>query len=420
MLKPIGAPNSQDARASAERQKRRVLMLCYLYPPVQSSGTARSVAFSSLLPRFGWEPTVLTVRHARDRWSTRGGDPPADVVVVRTPEWDLAGAVNLIYGVLCRIHRAMRRPPPRFFGFPDAQAAWLTTLPGALLARSHDVVYASCSPFSSALSALAIGALARKPVVLDFRDAWCYDLDQYFMPWHVRAVSRLERLAVERCDRLIVNTDGARRLYEARYPWCRGKLHTIPNGYDRLTPVAAMDPSRFRIVHVGTLYGGRDPRPLLRALCRLNDSRIEFVNVGEPYPGLESHVPGLTVRQLGILPREAALQQLQQASLLYLRQGSSNTIAVAAKTYEYLATGLPILCHCPPGDNVELVRAYGKNAVIVTSDDDGDLATAVRSILDRWPNLRPEISPEFKSRFSREVLTQELSEVLELGRRGRR
>lgn len=103
---------------------------------------------------------------------------------------------------------------------------------------------------------------------------------------------------------------------------------------------------------------------------------------------------------------------MQRASLLYLRQGLTNTIAVAAKTYEYLATGLPILCHGPEGDNAGLVRRYGANAVCVTSDDESELEAAVRSVLARWPRIQPAIADEFRERFSRRALTRRLSEVL--------
>ena len=392
-------------------------MLCYYYPPVQSSGTARSVAFSRLLPRLGWEPTVLTVRRARERWSSRHGAPPDGIRVVRSPEWDLTGLIDLLQGVTNRVFRFVGHGAPRnlyrqFLGFPDPQSAWLTVLPGVGLARAHHVVYASCPPFSSAVSALLIGVAARRPVVLDFRDPWAYQLVPTFSQRYERAVLRLEALAVRRCDALIVNTRGVQGLYAKRYPFAAHKIVTIPNGYDDLTPVAAIEASAFRIVHAGTFYGGRDPIPLMEALLRIKDPRIEFVHVGEPYPALETYRGRIALHQLGLVPRHAALETVRSASLLYFCQGPGHSLSIPAKAYEYLATGLPILAHCPEGDAAELVRTYGKNSTVVTSDGVA-LEEAVRALLGRWPHTEPAIDPEFTRRHSREELTRQLVHVLE-------
>jgi glycosyltransferase involved in cell wall biosynthesis len=396
---------------------RKVLMLCYYYPPVQSSGTARSLAFSTLLPEYGWEATVLTVRHPKNRWVATVGEAPTSVKIVRTPEWDLTGLTDLLHGITVRLLRFLGRPPSRNYfaqllAFPDLQIAWFTTPAGLSLGRDHAAIYASCGPYSSALSALLIGAIRRKPVVVDFRDAWCYDLGRYYAAWYERLLARAEALVVRRCSHLILNTEGARALYAHRYPAQASKMTVIPNGYDRLTPVARVAADKFRIVHVGTFYGGRDPKPLLRALLRIDSPRIEFVHVGEKSDELNAFIPRLRVRQLGILPRDEALQVMQEASLLYLRQGFANTIAVAAKTYEYLATGLPILWHGPEGDNAEMVRRYGVNAVCVMSDDEAELEAGVRAVLDAWPQVTPAIADDFTQRYSRRALTRRLSEVL--------
>src|SRR5436309_2463831 len=44
---------------------KKVLMICYYFPPIVASGVARSLEFAKLLPHSGWEPLVLTVRHPR-------------------------------------------------------------------------------------------------------------------------------------------------------------------------------------------------------------------------------------------------------------------------------------------------------------------------------------------------------------------
>jgi len=119
---------------------KNVLMLCYYYPPVQTSGTARSVGFTTWLPDFGWKPVVLTVKQARDRWVTSMGEPPDSVETHRTYEWDLTGLLSLLQGgtnwVCRRFGGELKRPIFRqAIGIPDQLIAWFSTLAGLRLAR---------------------------------------------------------------------------------------------------------------------------------------------------------------------------------------------------------------------------------------------------------------------------------------------
>src|SRR5258708_34270981 len=85
---------------------RKVLMICYYFPPIVTSGVARSFEFAKLLPHFGWEPLVLTVKHSKDPWveASLGGDPQG-IRVERTSEWNLAGFVDFLHRCCFRIAR---------------------------------------------------------------------------------------------------------------------------------------------------------------------------------------------------------------------------------------------------------------------------------------------------------------------------
>jgi glycosyltransferase involved in cell wall biosynthesis len=191
----------------------------------------------------------------------------------------------------------------------------------------------------------------------------------------------------------------------------------IPNGYDGLNGAGADEPVRepFRIVHVGAFYGSRTPDQLLDVLERF-EGDVEFVQIGSSHPALQRKIAA-RVRVIPQMKHADALAMMRTASLLYLRQGweagVSDYIAVAAKTYEYLATGLPILAHCPPGDNAELVRRYAANAYIVTSPDTGELEAAVRAAYENRFAFLPQVSPQFAETFDREALTRRLARLFD-------
>ena len=399
-------------------------MLCYYFPPLRSSGTTRSLEFATRLPKHGWRPHVLTVDKTRERWTPADAAVPAEVNVHRSYEADLHGLTDVLSGATSKLWSLLGKEWTKNYYreilcIPDAQVAWFTSFAGSRLARSADCIYVSCSPFSSALSGYWIKKLTGKPLVLDFRDAWSLNPHVDHIPFHQSLVSKIEKLCIDAADALIVNTEGAAALYREAYPRHAEKILAIPNGYDQLDCVAPEDKQskKYTIMHVGTFYGERKPDLLLEALSEIDSPDIEFVQVGQTHPSFERFSSKVPIRVTGSVQREEALRLLKQASLLYLKQGYeqgiSHYIAVAAKTYEYLATGLPILADCPPGDNIDIVKQYGAHTHCVTNNSVEEIKKAVLLAKDTWSTLAPKVTTEFADTFSRDALTSKLAEVLE-------
>ncbi len=142
-----------------------------------------------------------------------------------------------------------------------------------------------------------------------------------------------------------------------------------------------------------------------------------FVPVGGSFQSYEQFKKRVRIKILPRLPRERALELMREASLLYLKQGwepgVSEYIAVGAKTYEYLATGLPILAETPPGDNAELVRKYASTGYVVTSNTRADLRHAVERAYDARSRASVAIHPEFEKKLSRRDLTRQLATLFD-------
>jgi CelD/BcsL family acetyltransferase involved in cellulose biosynthesis/glycosyltransferase involved in cell wall biosynthesis len=425
--------SSRDTAPFIEGQpERRVLFMSYFYPPLLSSGTARSVEFSRRLPALGWQVRVLTVRESRDPWEKgRGGDVPAGVEVVRSTELPLAEVLDLLHAVWTRVMALLGRSVKghllrALFAFPDPQVAWQSTVSGVRHGGDCDVIYASCSPFSSALSARLVAALLRKPLVLDFRDPWTLNPYMRSRGLRLKLMRAVERWCLSGAARVLLNSRGTERLYRRAYPQFADRFRTVPNGFDRLTPVEPAGDGVFRILHIGSFYGARRPDLLLDALAELIEAgeipreQVEFVQVGEAWPHFGPYRERVPIREVPPVPRDRALELMAEASLLYLKQGweegITDYVSVAAKTYEYLATGLPVLAECPPGDNFDIVRDYSERRYLVPSRSADEMREAVRAA---WRDraLPPgTVSPAFIQAFSRDnlarTLANELSAVL--------
>ncbi|MBP9837852.1 MAG: glycosyltransferase [Proteobacteria bacterium] len=401
----------------------KVLFICYYFPPIIATGCNRSLAFAQNLEKVSsYKPLILSVNNAKDPWIKVGTNTTNDFEIVRTEEWNLAAFVDVLQGISSKIFSLFGKDLKinifrEFITIPDTQIAWFKTIQGIELAKSSDIIYVSCSPFSSAVSSCFIKYFSKKPLVVDFRDAWTLNPHIKHSSFHNFIIKYLEKFVISNCDALILNTEGALKLYCDEYPEHSKKFHYVANGYDSLTPVSkSKQPNdTFNIMHIGSFYGNRSPDLLLTALSELKDKSIKFTQIGGSFDSYESFKDKVDIEVIEMLPREKALELMQGADLLYLKQGTEagvkSHIAVAAKTYEYLATGLPVLAEVPEGDNAEIIEKYCENYYLIKNDN---LDEMKKLILQAYQERKePKIKEEFKETFSRVNLTKRLSEIFD-------
>jgi len=401
-----------DAQGAGAAGSRRVLMLCYFFPPIHSVGANRSVGFVTHLPSFGWRPTVLSVTRTRIPWERTGAAVPSGVEIVRAPEYNLQRVSTLFDVVTNRVFRTFgAKAAPRSLELtswvPDTQIAWRSGPVAMRLAREVDCLYVSCSPFSAAITAARVAERTGKPLVLDFRDPW----------QGIGRQLRYERWAIERASALILNTPYAMADYVERLPDQASKMLSIPNGFDTDAATGPRPPrdGLFTIMHVGEFYGTRQPDTLLDVLAELNLPDVEFVQVGEPPAALERYRSRVRIRHIPTLPRAEAVAMMNTASLLYLRLHSENvgTLAVPAKTYEYLASGVPILAEAHEAGACDLIHEYGLDAEIVQPDERVALRAALERMYARRHQPSGGVHPVFAARYNRRAQTGRLAAVFD-------
>jgi len=117
------------------------------------------------------------------------------------------------------------------------------------------------------------------------------------------------------------------------------------------------------------------------------------------------------VRDHGSLPHARTVALMRSADLLFLPMhdlppGRRTTI-VPGKTYEYLATGRPILAAVPDGDARDLLRDAGAHVVAPT--DDAAMADVIRSELDEPSSP----APAQLDRYEYAAVTRSLAEILD-------
>ena len=163
----------------------------------------------------------------------------------------------------------------------------------------------------------------------------------------------------------------------------------------------------------------RSPIHLLRALDRLEPpqrDRIEVHLAGRLTAADEEAIAGSPfVRRHGYVPHAEAVALMRSADLLFLPMQSlpAGTRAglVPGKTYEYLASGRPILAAVPPGDACDLLREAGIAHVVEPADEKA-MTVAIREQMTA-PRPPPQVPQELLERYEYTTVTRQLAAILD-------
>jgi len=428
---------------------KRLLFHSYHFPPIGGSGAQRPLRMARYLPDHGYRPTVVTGGGATsDRWApedaTLDAEVPRDIDILRLPR---AGEPSESGRWRGRAERWLRLQPPWARWWVEGSVE----LARPLLPET-DLIYCWMQPYASAPAAVRLSAESGKPWVADLGDPWALDeMMVYPSALHRRAeLRRMEKLLDSAAAIVMSTPEAVQRLLDAFPRFADRPVVAIPNGYDAAdfdAPVQPRSDGKFRIVHTGYLHTelGRQLRrslPLRRVLggrvagldilTRSHVYLVEAINrLLQRSPGfddaLELHLAGVlnaddlevaarcpVVTLHGYVTHAESLALVRTADLLFLPMqnlphGVRATI-VPGKTYEYLASGRPILGAVPEGDARDILAAAGTGIVVRPDDVDGMAAAIERRLTS---TKAPAVKMDVVERFEYRRLARELAAVFD-------
>jgi len=408
----------------------KVLLVTMYFPPAGGGGVQRPLKIATHLPELGIETHVLAPDDPK--WIHRDEHLPMPMLAWvhraryvgprgRKPAEELHGTRGLE-----RYQRQLQLFGRRLL-LPDEGVPWnLTAIPAAIrLVRQEgiDVVITTSPPGSVHLVGAAVKRATGAKWVADLRDSLVAhphrDLQRRVVRAKEQGQQAVARLVASQADAVIAVSEAIAD--EMRTRDATGPVVTISNGSDfddfhGLEYRRAAD--RFRITHTGSFFGKRDPRPFLTALARVDDVVARFVG---DFRSADREWAANILDRMELVPyaphrRALELQRDSEALLLLIPEaGGRGRGVLSGKVYEYLAAERPILAVVPPdGAAAELVRATGAGVVVAPDDVDG-IERELAAMRDRWRagSLEPvPLSPEWRSKLSRQARVQELAEVL--------
>lgn len=454
-------------------QKKQVLLIAYLFPPIGGGGVQRAVKMARYLGEFGWKVHVLTVDpvyHATLDESLLA-EIPDDVVIHRCPEdegWlnrlrlkqqlaitggsggDAKDASRTAEGadVKPRAGRSaslksglikMMKKVKNAVLIPDDQILWYPAAKkkGLEIVRTYgiDAIVSTSGPHTNHLIARYLKRKTGLPWIADFRDPWTQNMHRSGIWWRERIEERLERSVHREANITLTVTHSFARNFNEKFGAAIERLEVIHNGYDPADYAELehlkkdpADADRCVLMYAGIFYQKRNPRLLLRAVKELIDEgdidrnriALRFAGVFD-YPGYSDNIDavrelGLTdiVEVVGNLPHKQALAAMKRSDILLLigdtAPGSGNYIP--GKLFEYMAVGKPILALSMPGESTRIIEKYhlGEAADPLSLDE---VKRAFLKLYRDWEKRRNAEAESSGPQAEGEIMTDERPPALE-------
>jgi glycosyltransferase involved in cell wall biosynthesis len=366
-------------------------LLLVSHRPIDQAGgpAARWRSFARHLPEHGWEVDVV---------SAGGGDEFASPghARARARVMETAGRVS---DPLFRL--AGLRPealPLSMLWVPRGAREIRRRLAGG----RYDAVLATGPPFAALVAASR--AAGGVPLIVELRDLWAGN------PAFDRGgpiLKQAESRVVKRAAAVVAVTPEAASDLRRRHPAAR--VEEIPNGFEPELLERRTVTQGTTILHSGTLTKDRPLAPLLRLLR----PPLRLVLHGYVAPEIQKEIEDLGAAVELVPPSgwEDAVTRIAEADVALVTQsrGAGDETAVAAKVYEYLALGKPVLCLSHGGATEALLRGLDAGQLCARLDDVASIEAALERIR---ADLPPPVPPERLVPYERPRLAASLAELL--------
>lgn len=372
---------------------KKVLFILYYWPPSGGAGVQRCLKMVKYMRDFGWEPIVYTAKDAHYPIvdPTLEKDVHPQQLVLRHPIWEPYDLYRKFTGQKKekRVYSGFmsKDQKPSFtqkasvwirgnLFIPDARRFWIKPsvkfLTNYIKKHPVDAIISSGPPHSVHMIGRGVKRKTGIPWIADFRDPWTQIdfYDQLMLTgladyWH----KKLEKTVIKEASHLVTVSENWVELYKQLGA---EKVRLIRNGFDHEDFEFEKPPldTEFSCSHIGFLNQDRNSPELweaFAALCSENqafDSALKLRFIGKTDPSVFSQLDtlGLTdkVERIAYIPHNEVVKKTVSSQVLLLLVNDVPNVMghIPGKTYEYVASGRPVLGIGPAdADFAKVLRA---------------------------------------------------------------
>lgn len=373
---------------------KRSLVFASVHPPGITSAGIRCGKLARAAAKAGFEVHFVHpgARAAQYQWldgirCVSFAAPIADRIFRRAasktsaaPERPRSPGAALVSRTVRRIARAALQPDEFVLEVPRFTRALCSVVNEIRADGAAPIIVGCAPPWSTTLAARASALRTHAPLVLDLQDLWSENPVARWPPLSHALASALERLAFSSASGFIFINERIADRYTARHPVATRRPSVVAHIGSEHPPQAVMKvgPSKaLELLHIGSIYGDRDLRPILDACvaCRSDGRDVRLVWYGRilgEHP-LRSQLDGY--RALGVLelhesiPHDRARQRMAEADLLIAVPSPRYAEELTGKLFDYIDAGRPVLGLATPQAFIaDVIRDAGIGVAFAPSD----------------------------------------------------
>ena len=423
------------------QKKLKILLITYYWHPAGGSGVQRWQKFAKYLKQLNIEPIVYTVKS--DLYPLKNKDDASeikDIEVIRTSHWTpnkllrffknkkqiTAISVGLIPSKKSLFDKLVYYIRANFI-FPDAKKYWIKPsikyLQKYLSKNPVDIIISTAPPQTTHFIAYELHQKTNIPWLADCRDPWSEIDFMQKLPLTKKMREKhlfWENTVIKKATAVLTTAPSLYDVYQKINP----QTHLITNGYD-FTPAKNIDlDQKFTLSHIGLFKDDANPIFLWETLAKIIRENKQFS------ADFQLHLVGKTstsvidtLKKIGLekhlkisayLPHVEVkkIQQSTQLLLLLLNQVSNVEKLILGKTFEYMASGRPILA---------TAKHQTDTAKIITQTNTGTCfekhqTALLKNQIEKWYAAYQQNNLHSKAKkinqYHRKNLTQHLEKVL--------
>ena len=438
-----------------------ILFIAYEFPPLNSGGVHRSLAFVKYLKQFDINPIVITLaeksfHNVFENYTVDeqlGKDVLQDIDVIEINSKNInslhKNRVNNFFDIYFNIMGKEAN------GWDDD---FKEKIPQIIKRYQPKAVFVTLPPFSILKQAVWVSKLFKLPLITDFRDAWSqWRLAPYGSYLHYLSTLKAERKYFKFSDAIVATSNQTLGDFKRLHSHIdKKKFHLITNGfddeisdwkidlpqkksyvigyvgsfyYDKAATEMMLMPWRKKKLHRKLQYISvkqnwlyRSPYFFFKALRILFDKhpsyekilRIKFAGKKPDWLfemikefGLEENV-----ELLGVISHSDSIRFQETCDALLITSSKvigGSDYSIAGKTFEYFKIQKPIIAFVSEGAQKDILEQSG-TAVICDPDNSEKAADNILKLFEHKINLIPDNN--FLTSLSRKKLTEKLSVVI--------
>ncbi|MHA1679889.1 MAG: glycosyltransferase [Promethearchaeota archaeon] len=404
-----------------------VLYISFSFPPVNAAASFRATKLTNRLHGRGIRPTILTKTIDRESHIHRSTQMSLLQDVSKKTSIKRARFFSpTLFHVPLKILSFIRRimsfghgdktseisftlvggiPKDPFI--PDHYIEWL---PLAFLKvmklkerKNFDLIYATGPPFTVHVLGYLLKALLKKPLVVEYRDPWTDDPYQKKIRLKERVNAFIEGLILHRADAVVCIAEPLKENLIRKYNLgaLSSKFIVIPSAFDpvdfeKCVQVESDGGNILKAVITTTLYGGRKPDLLFKAIGRLKkggylagiDFIIEIFGYNDPEKFqelLELHDVLDMVKFKGLIPHDECLAMMVGSTInLDVGEAEFDYPTLTYHFWEYIGSGKRVFYF----GNSKSYRArfieQNDLGVVLPADDEEILFEKLKDIIEQF------------------------------------